>query len=466
MAVKTSQQLTGASADLWKRGKAAADANNRDYAISLLQSVLKVEPALLEARQTLRAVEIHKYKSQSAIAKQLNSVKTATGAMKAGNLIKKDPAGAMAAAEEVLALDPYHPKANEILAEAAEALDIPEISILAHETVADERPDDKNNLHQLAMLCVKLKDFTRAIKAYERILSIDPRDGDAQSGVKNATAQLASSTGGWEKASAEGGDFRGALKDKSEAIRLEQESKVAKSDTAIEDQIARLRDLVDREPANLNHPKKIADLYKEMEDFENAIVWYQYAYEQGGKADASLEKTIGTLSLRKVDQDITNAEQYAASDEAWAAHLEALRSYRKELGLQTAQLRVQRYPNDKQFHYELGKAFVELGRYREALPALQEGKKQPSVRLDAANLLGVCQWKLNMFDLAEKSLREAAAEIPVMNDIKKEILYNLAAVQGASNKSTEEIETLKQIYEVDISYRDVAARVEASYGAA
>ncbi len=115
---------------------------------------------------------------------------------------------------------------------------------------------------------------------------------------------------------------------------------------------------------------------------------------------------------------------------------------------------------------ELGRAFLDLGMYREALPPLQEGKKAPSVRLDAANLLGVCQWKLNMFDLAEKNLRETAHEIPVMSDMKKEILYNLASVQEAAGKKADSVETLKQIYEVDISYRDVAARVEASYGTA
>ena len=56
------------------------------------------------------------------------------------------------------------------------------------------------------------------------------------SGLKNASAAHTSRSGGWETA---GADYRNALKNKSEAIELEQASKVVKSQEAIEEQIAR-----------------------------------------------------------------------------------------------------------------------------------------------------------------------------------------------------------------------------------
>jgi len=462
VAVKKASELAGASADLWKRGKAAADANNRDYAISIILGLVKAESAFMEGRQTLRALAIQRYKAQSAIARQLGGVKTAAGAMKASGLVKKSPAEALAAAEDVLAVDPYNGKATEVLIEAAALMHLPQISILGHETLADAKPDDKKNLHQLAQLCMRLEDYERAIGVYERLLRIDPRDGDAQGALKNATARLASSSGGWEKAD----DFRGALKNKDQSIQLEQESKVVKSAAAIESEIARLSKLVEEHPDNLTHPKQIAALYLQDEDFASAIAWYEYVYDKGGRNDASLEKTISGLRLKQVDRQITEAREAAAQsgDPAQAAYLAEMIQYRKQLNLQTAFDRVQRYPSDKQLHFELGAAYESLGMYREALPELQQGKQQPSVRLEASNLLGVCHWKLNMLDLAERGLSQAAAEIPIMNDTKKEILYNLAGVLQTAGKKEQEIEMLKQIYEVDIGYRDVAARVEGSYG--
>lgn len=467
MAVKTEQQLAGAALDLWKRGKAAADSNNRDYAVQILLDVVKREPTFLAGRQMLRAVEIQRYKAQSSLSKQLSAVKTAAAAMRASGALKKNPTEAITLAEEVLAADPYNSKGNEVLGDAAMALDMPEIAILAHETVADANPNDKKNLNALAQLCLRLSDFNRAIAVFERILVIDPRDGDAQSGMKNATAQLASSTGGWEK----GGDFRESLRDKGQSIQIEQESKVTNSADQIADQIKRLNDQVQSHPNNLVYPKQIADLYLKQEDYENAIVWYTYTFDQGGQTDASLEKTIGNLQIKKIDKDIAAARENveasagdAALEQSWSDYLAQLVTYRRQLALQTAQSRVQRYPNDKQFHYELGRAYVELEMYKEARPALQEGKRQPSVRFEAANLLGICYWKSNMLDLAEKELRAAAGEIPIMNDVKKEILYNLGCVLEAAAKKDEAIDIFKEIYGVDFGYKDVAARVEGSYG--
>jgi hypothetical protein len=51
-----------------------------------------------------------------------------------------------------------------------------------------------------------------------------------------------------------------------------------------------------------------------------------------------------------------------------------------------------------------------------------------------------------------------------MDNLKKEIVYKLAMVLEKMGKKEEYIESLKQIYEVDYGYLDVAQRVESSYG--
>jgi tetratricopeptide (TPR) repeat protein len=80
------------------------------------------------------------------------------------------------------------------------------------------------------------------------------------------------------------------------------------------------------------------------------------------------------------------------------------------------------------------------------------------------NLLGRCYRDLGMLDLAAKQLEEAAKEITSMDATKKEIVYNLGLVYEQMGEADKSVAAMKQIYEADYGYRDVATRVESSYG--
>ena len=79
------------------------------------------------------------------------------------------------------------------------------------------------------------------------------------------------------------------------------------------------------------------------------------------------------------------------------------------------------------------------------------------------NLLGCCYGELGMLDLAMKQLEEASQEIVSMDAMKKEIVYNLGLVYERMSETGKSLACMKQIYEVDYGYRDVARRVESSY---
>ena len=50
-----------------------------------------------------------------------------------------------------------------------------------------------------------------------------------------------------------------------------------------------------------------------------------------------------------------------------------------------------------------------------------------------------------------------------MDAMKKEIVYNLGLVYERMGESDKSLACMKQIYEVDYGYQDVAKRVESSY---
>jgi tetratricopeptide (TPR) repeat protein len=106
---------------------------------------------------------------------------------------------------------------------------------------------------------------------------------------------------------------------------------------------------------------------------------------------------------------------------------------------------------------------MSAGRYREALPELQRARQNPNARLKAMNLLGRCYRELGMLDLAAHQLEEAAREIISMDAMKKEIVYELGLVYEAMADPDKSLTCMKQIYEADYGYRDVARRVEESY---
>jgi len=465
MSLKVERELNPTSRNQVNRAKTAAQSKNYDYAISLMQAVMKDEPLFLEGRRLLRAVEIQKYKAMGGFARQMTSMRLTGGVMKLSSA--KTPQEQLIQAEEILALDPYQHKANIMIGEAGASLGHPEFKCFAHETLKDGKPEDKANLSKLAQAYMEAKQFPKAVATYELILEIDPRDGDALSGLKNASAANASKSGGWETAE---GDYRNVLKSKTESEQLEQDAKLVKSTDAIEEQIGLHYQKHQAEPANPMHSKAIAQLYLQKNDYSPAIQWYEHAFEAGGRVDSSLEKVIGDLRLKKTEQELQALRTELAGQtdpEPQAQTQAAIEQKEKELNdvrLFLAEARVRAQPNEGEFRYDLGEALYKIGQYKRATEELQQSLKQPSVRYPALNLMGQAFMKRGMFDFAVKQLALAESELLAMDELKKEIVYNLGLVYEMIKQPEKALDQWKKIYEVDMGYRDVAARVEASYG--
>ena len=69
-----------------------------------------------------------------------------------------------------------------------------------------------------------------------------------------------------------------------------------------------------------------------------------------------------------------------------------------------------------------------------------------------------------MHDMALRQLEEANKELIEMNDTKKEILYMIGLLYEKQGKKGESLAAFRQIYDAEYGYRDVARRVESSYG--
>ncbi len=463
MPVATESDLSLGQRDALKRAKLAAQRDNFDYAITLLQGILKDTPNFLAGRTLLRETAIRKAAHTNKLAKGMAALQVAGLIAKAQLQTKKNPQEALLIIEQALALDPTNAQANNLLSEIAQSLDMLETAALAHETIAKADPKNTQNLHALGKVYLKLRD-PRARDIFTALLEANPHDGEALSLLKDAEAQQ-SMQQGWETAQS----YRDVLADKEQAELLEKQASVVKSEEAIDALLAEIYEKYQAEPQNAKLVQQMGDLYRQKEDLPNAIQCYEAYYEMTGRGDSHIEKTIGDLKLRLLNEQIatTKAELAALPEgpeaEAKKAHLQQLEKDLAIANLAERKNRVAKYPNDLQFRFELGEALYHSGDISAAIPELQLSLRQPAVRLRAMMLLALCFKAKGQFDIAAKRLEEAASEIAGMDSTKKEILYNLGLLLEEMGQPEKSVEVLKQIYEVDYGYRDVAARVERSY---
>ena len=464
MAVKTEKDLPEFHRANWLKAMSAMQLKNYGYAIQLLQTVLKSHPEFLAARQLVRKAAIAKVAGKKSLLAGLSVASFSS--IKFQAQIKKDALGALDAIEKSLESEPQNPQLNQLLKDAALAANLPEIAAFALETIVDASPKDTKAMHELAKHYMQHAAPDKAAQIYQRILAIAPNDLAAVKGAKDAAAANSMKTGGWDK---EETTYRDLIKDKDQAVALEQQSRVVRSEEMIDNLLAELHAKAEAEPGIVDTARRIAELYEQKEDWENAANWFSYAASLSNNSDMALVRKASDLQLRQFDIAIEAREQFIAANpgstesEGYATELGTLKQQRAEIALEAARIRVEQNPTDLQLRFELGEILADLGNWQEAIPELQKARQNPNVRMRAMSLLGQCFTARGMLDLAAKTLSDAVSELMVMDAVKKDAIYNLGLVYEKMGNAEKSVDCMKQIYEVDYGYRDVAQRVESSY---
>ena len=131
--------------------------------------------------------------------------------------------------------------------------------------------------------------------------------------------------------------------------------------------------------------------------------------------------------------------------------------------LAECQKRVEKYPTDLAIRFEMGVLYFQEGKISEAIQEFQKAQGNPHKRIASMSYLAQCFSSRKMYDMAARRLEDALKEKPGFDDEKKDLIYNLGLVLEKMGKREEAIEQFKLIYEVDIGYKDVAAKVDAFY---
>lgn len=462
MPEKPLSAIPRAQRDLYEKGVTAITRNNLDYAVSILAGVLKIEPGFFEARQALRAAQVKKAgAAQTGFFKKMLGGATSQPALAKAQLsLKKNPLEAIEAAEEVLTADPSSTGAHKLLAEAALEAGLLKTAILSLQILFKNNPKDRDIGMQLGDAYAQAGQNEEAAKVYNDLLRVRPNDPEVLQHMKNVTARQTLEEGGYEQVAESGGSYRDLLKDKEEAQSLEQGARVVKSDDVAQDLIGQYEARLKTEPNNLKLMRNIAELYAQKREFDLALGYFDRIRGIEGAADPSLEKVIADTTLKKFEHQKAQLDTGAPDYDQRAAEIDAQMA---SFQLEACRQRAEKYPTDLQIRFELGQLYFTTGKISEAIQEFQKAQNNPQRRSASIMYLGRCFAKRGMNDLAARKIQEALKEKLNFDDEKKDLLYELGCIFEKMNKPDDAIEQFKQIYETDIGYRDVAAKVDAYY---
>jgi len=433
---------------------------NPQNAIDLCSGILAQNPGALEARKVLRKAQKKLVPAQKGMTKFLSGLTNTPFAMKAGSQIKTDPKAVLESAEKLISVNPGNVQALRLSGQAAEAMGLWGTAALAYENIYDQKPEDIDNLLAFGNALIHSGQPKEAIKWGERILELQPGNGDAQALLRQASVAITMDKGKWDEAS----DFRSKLADANKAAELEQQARLANDPETLGKLIAKLAEQIGREPENINLYRDIIGYNRQLQRYEDALEWIRKARQQPlGRSDTTLEKLESDMTIAMMKAKLELLETAVQTDPSRKAELEALRKSDLEFRVSQAKMLVEKYPNDYGYRYDYGTLLYDTGQMDLAIRELQQARRNPKVSHKAMLYLGRSYRAKKIYDLAIEVLGAARTEMPVMNDLKKEIIYELAQCYRGNGNIDKAVEEYKNIYANDIDYKDVSKIINEYY---
>ncbi len=449
---------------LYRKGADAAQRDNFDYAIALFTQVLEKEPGCYEVRAALRDVQQKKSGGGATgfFKKMMSGAGSSPQLLKGKAALSKNPLEAIAIAEQILTGDPNSSQAHRLLADAATAAEMPHTAALSLEVIAKNSPNDKTLQVEFANALARTGDSARAERIIRELVRTYPNDMELLKEMKNISALKTLDEGGYEKlGKGQGeGSYRDILRNKEEAISLEQEKRAQKTEDVTGRLIGEYEARLRTEGHNLKLIRSLAELYTEKKQFDRALEYYARVKEEEMGNDPSLDKAIAETYVRKFEAAIGELNPFDADHAERAA---AINAEKIAYQLAECQQRVDKYPTDLYIRFEMGVLFFEAGKVTEAISEFQKAQQNPHKRIPALNYLAQCFSHRGMNDSAVRTLQNALREKQVFDDEKKELTYQLACIFEKMGKRNEALEQFTTIYETDIGYKDVGAKVDAFY---
>ena len=437
------------------RGRQALESGRYDLAVDMLMEAVTAAPDVLETRKLLRAAQIANFRrnGKAGFGAKLGYMMARQKIM---GLIKKGQgAEAMAEAEKLLSQNPLDADNIETAVKAAEAAGKADHAAISIEAAYECSNKDPSLLERVATYYTMAKRWDKARDAYQKLSELKPGDQRVMQLLKNTEAQ-ATMNAGWEQSAGKKGGFQNLIANKEQAKKLDQANKAMVIGDDAEALIAEKIAQIEKEPKNMNFRRALARIYIQNKRYAEAVECLSAAIEAAGAMDPELDRMLSQTRVQYYDQQIDALK--AEGNEEAAAELEGEKN---QFVFDDLAARVERYPNDLHLRYELGVQYFTYEYYDEALEHLQLAQKSPKDRLWALYYLAMCFLMKGQTDMAVMQLETARDQLPMMDDLKKKVVYQLGLCAETQGDLEKAYQYYKDVYSADVGFEDLSERMLA-----
>lgn len=363
-------------------------------------------------------------------------------------------------------LDPKDVATHETLAQLYREQGNIAKAVKEYENLHNLFPDRLDILNTLAGLLHEQDAPEKAIEVYKKVIKFSTADVDAHM----ALGKLYEQTRYFDDAILEYEKVAALAPERKEVE--ERIGNLYLRGGKTEKAISSFEKAVENVPTNVGLRKILADLYLGENLSDKAKAAYQEILKitpDDSSVIAKLQEIEATQldgKAQEIDKEIQEYERKSLEkpdNSEIRGNLETAKLAKLDLHIQALENRIKADPDNLKFHYQLGLIYKERGYFNRALKELQLSVNDIEMSVKSSHLIGLCFEEKNVLDIAARQLEKAAGSLSDVNDTKKSILYDLGRVYEKMHEDQKALDKYKEIYEVDISYKDISQKIEQSY---
>lgn len=466
MQIKEIKDLNNEVKHSYSKALEAIDKGNIEYSLNILLDIVIKEPLFFQARHKLHELEIEKFK-KNPFKKTIFSFKNGKLIKSAQiNILRKKYFEAIANAESVLLEDISNLTALNILGELGNLIDADFIKENALEIAYQLHPQNIQVVKNLAEHYRLAKRGIDELRLRQALVQIQPDNVSFKSDLKAAAAMAAMEKSNWEDQTT---SFRSKLKDVSESVILEEKDRKVHDINDVSLMLSALLKEVESASDKLPYIKKIAFLYYNSENYEQALCYFKKAKQEESYFDVLIDKSIEKcedyIYSKKRNEIVERIN--SSSDEnlvnTLLIELSLIEKKYSETKLDFARKRIEVYPNDMELRFEYGVALFQVDTSM-ALEEFQLSQNHPKYKKLSLLNIGKCFLKEEQYDLAVIQFTKV---IELLNEKKDDDLleayYYLGIAYEKISDNDKAIECFKKIYLLKSSYLDVSDRIKKIY---
>jgi tetratricopeptide (TPR) repeat protein len=446
-----------AAVGMYERAQQVIAKGDFDYAIDLMVSCCKIDPANLIYRRLLRQLEKSKYKNNLRGSRLAFITSSPAKARMRSAKRARDYLKVLEHGEEVLRRNPWDTRTQMDMADAADAVGLIDVAVWNLEQARQKDPKDVKVNRSLARLYEKRGNFTLAIALWEMVRSVDPTDLEARHKSKDLAATDTINRGQYEQVvTGETPSPRVSASDISLPDAPRPSGDPASDRMLREAQPLRAK--IEADPTNVAAYLNLAAVYRRADRLDEA----RAVLEEGRGPTANhfdIASAIADLDVESFRKDLTQTEA-RLREKPNDPELRQLRSQlRKEIDTRELDLfrqRADRYPNEKPYRFEVGVRLLRLGQVDEAIRELQSLRGDARLQWKVLTYLGYCFLNRNNWRLAQRNFEEALQTLPPNEEeTRKDLLYQLAVGNAGAGDLARAVDLGHDLANIDFGYRDI-----------